>query len=185
MGSIRGLGRSPGEGNGYPLQYSGLENFLTKSRTWLSDFHFPKLLKTINSTWFMWMVLLICCWLWFAGLFFFLVALGLSCSMRDLFSCLMWDLVPWPGIKPRPSALGAQSYPLDHQGSSGLLVFYWQFLHRYWSKYWPVVFWYCLSFCFGIRAGLIRWVWPRHIFWKTSGKIGAKVTILKSTLSDM
>ena len=26
MGSIPGLGRSPGEGNSYPLQYSGLEN---------------------------------------------------------------------------------------------------------------------------------------------------------------
>ena len=47
-GSIPGLGRSPGEGNGYPLQYSGLENFMdcitvqgvAKSRTWLSDFHF-------------------------------------------------------------------------------------------------------------------------------------------------
>ena len=26
LGSIRGWGRSPGEGNGYPLQYSGLEN---------------------------------------------------------------------------------------------------------------------------------------------------------------
>ena len=25
LGSIPGLGRSPGEGNGYPLQYSGLE----------------------------------------------------------------------------------------------------------------------------------------------------------------
>ena len=25
-GSIPGLGRSPGEGNGHPLQYSGLEN---------------------------------------------------------------------------------------------------------------------------------------------------------------
>ena len=25
-GSFRGLGRSPGEGNSYPLQYSGLEN---------------------------------------------------------------------------------------------------------------------------------------------------------------
>ena len=34
-GSISGLGRSPREGNGYPLQYSGLENsrteFLEKS----------------------------------------------------------------------------------------------------------------------------------------------------------
>ena len=26
LASIPGLGRSPGEGNGYPLQYSGLEN---------------------------------------------------------------------------------------------------------------------------------------------------------------
>ena len=26
LGSIHGLGRSSGEGNGYPLQYSGLEN---------------------------------------------------------------------------------------------------------------------------------------------------------------
>ena len=46
-GSIPGLGRSPGEGKGYPLQYSGLENSMdctvhgvTKSRTRLSDFHF-------------------------------------------------------------------------------------------------------------------------------------------------
>ena len=26
LGSIPGLEKSPGEGNGYPLQYSGLEN---------------------------------------------------------------------------------------------------------------------------------------------------------------
>ena len=46
LGLISGLGRSPGEGKGYPLQYSGLENFLgcivhgvTKSRTRLRDFH--------------------------------------------------------------------------------------------------------------------------------------------------
>jgi len=26
LGLIPGLGRAPGEGNGYPLQYSGLEN---------------------------------------------------------------------------------------------------------------------------------------------------------------
>ena len=29
--SIPGLGRSPGEGNGYPLQYSGLENSMKNS----------------------------------------------------------------------------------------------------------------------------------------------------------
>ena len=47
LGSIPGLGRSPGEGKGYPLQYSGLENSIdytvhgvTKSRIQLSDFHF-------------------------------------------------------------------------------------------------------------------------------------------------
>ena len=46
------LGRSPGEGNGYPLQYSCLENTMirgawrsmvhgiTKGQTWLSDQHF-------------------------------------------------------------------------------------------------------------------------------------------------
>ena len=40
---ILGLGRSPGEGNGSPLQYSGLENYMdcivAKSQTRLSDFH--------------------------------------------------------------------------------------------------------------------------------------------------
>ena len=46
LGSVPGLGRSSGEGKGYPLQYSGLENStecivrgVTKSRTQLSDFH--------------------------------------------------------------------------------------------------------------------------------------------------
>ena len=48
LGSIHGLGRFPGEGKGYLLQYSGLENFtdcivhgVTKSQTRLSDLHFP------------------------------------------------------------------------------------------------------------------------------------------------
>ena len=47
LGSIPGLGRSPGEGKGYQLQYSGLENSMdcivhgvTKSQTRLSNFHF-------------------------------------------------------------------------------------------------------------------------------------------------
>ena len=31
LGSIPELGRSPGEGNGYPLQYSGLENSMDYS----------------------------------------------------------------------------------------------------------------------------------------------------------
>ena len=47
LGLIPGLGRSPGEGKGYPLQYSGLENSMdcivhggAKSQTQLRDFHF-------------------------------------------------------------------------------------------------------------------------------------------------
>ena len=44
MGLIPGLGRSLGEGKGYPLQYSGLENSMdytvAKSRAHLSDFQF-------------------------------------------------------------------------------------------------------------------------------------------------
>ena len=47
LGLIPGLGRSPGEGKGYPLQYSGLENSMdcidqgvVKSQTQLSNFHF-------------------------------------------------------------------------------------------------------------------------------------------------
>ena len=50
---IPGLKRSPEEGNGYPLQYSGLENCMdcivhkvTKSWTQLSDFHFISLQET-------------------------------------------------------------------------------------------------------------------------------------------
>ena len=51
LGSITGLGRFPGEGSGYLLQYSGMEKSMErgawqatvhgviKSRTRLSDFH--------------------------------------------------------------------------------------------------------------------------------------------------
>jgi len=55
LGSIPGLGRSPGEGNSYPLQYSGLENSMdhivhgvAKSRTPLSNFHFIEA-ETFNN----------------------------------------------------------------------------------------------------------------------------------------
>ena len=66
LGSISGSGRSSGEGNGNPLQYSCLENNMdggawwatvhgvAKSRTWLSDFTFtftfPKIIyQTIEG----------------------------------------------------------------------------------------------------------------------------------------
>ena len=47
LGLIPALGRSPGEGKGYPLQHSGLKNSMdcmvlgvAKSWTQLIDFHF-------------------------------------------------------------------------------------------------------------------------------------------------
>ena len=54
-GLIPGLGRSPGEGKGYPLQYSGLENSMdyivlgvAKSWTRLSNFHFHHELASLD-----------------------------------------------------------------------------------------------------------------------------------------
>ena len=52
MGSIPGLGRSPGEGNGNPLQYSCLENPMDR-RAWRavvhevaeSDMHIEKIMQ--------------------------------------------------------------------------------------------------------------------------------------------
>ena len=83
LGSIPGVGRSPGEGKGYPLQYSGLENSVdcivngvAKSWTRLNDFH---------------------CTL---DIYLFGYA-GLSCHIQDQ--------VPWPGIEPVPPPLGGQS----------------------------------------------------------------------------
>ena len=56
LGLIPGLGRSPGEGKGYPLQDFGLENSMdcivhgvAKSWTRLNDFHFQKITELQNS----------------------------------------------------------------------------------------------------------------------------------------
>ena len=53
------------------------------------------------------------------NIFIYLVASGLSFGMQDFFfffelsmqilSCGIWNLVPLPGIKPGPPALGVQS----------------------------------------------------------------------------
>ena len=56
LGSTPGLGRSPGEGKGYPFQYSGLENSMdcivhgvAKIWTQLSDFHLRFTVKHVGS----------------------------------------------------------------------------------------------------------------------------------------
>ena len=62
VGSIPEMGRSPGGGNGNPLQYSGLENSkdclvhgVAKSQTRLSDFHtlthFLRLGSSVSDSW--------------------------------------------------------------------------------------------------------------------------------------
>ena len=83
LGSLPGSGRSPGEGNGFSLQYSGLENSMdcvvhgvTKSQTRLSNFH------SLHQV--------------------FIAACG-------LFSWGLWDLVPWRGMETRPPAFEVQS----------------------------------------------------------------------------
>ena len=59
LGLIPGLGRFPGVGNGYPLQYSGLEESMdcivhgvTKSWTRLSDFHYQFIIMCIYNIFF-------------------------------------------------------------------------------------------------------------------------------------
>ena len=58
LGSILGMGRSPGEGNDCPLHYSGLEKSMDctvprfiKSWTRLSDFHFTSPLWPLTGYW--------------------------------------------------------------------------------------------------------------------------------------
>ena len=58
LGSIPGLGRSTGEGKGYPLHNSGLDNSMdfiahavAKSQTRLSDFYFHFLSRMLLANW--------------------------------------------------------------------------------------------------------------------------------------
>ena len=157
LGLIPGLAKSSGGGDGYPLQYSWLENPMDR-RAWRHTVHgFTKswtLLKWLNthscsvcksqgshlessgnkisvtgpcgvgSTF---KVLLlkkdqasnlappsfknISLFIWLHQLL--VVAHGISAGCRIsnygiwTLSCSMWDLAPWPGIKPWPLALGA------------------------------------------------------------------------------
>ena len=49
VGSIPGLGRSPGEGNSYPLQYSGLENSMDRGAWWATVHGVPKSLTLLSK----------------------------------------------------------------------------------------------------------------------------------------
>ena len=49
LGSIPGAGRSPGEGNGYPIQYSCMENSMNRG-AWQAIVHGIRKLDTTEST---------------------------------------------------------------------------------------------------------------------------------------
>ena len=56
LGAIPGLGRFPGEGKGYPLQYSGLENSMDYISPWgrkedLATFTFTLLVAEWKVNW--------------------------------------------------------------------------------------------------------------------------------------
>ena len=86
QGSIPGLGRSLGEGKGYPLQYSGLENSMDHRVHGVAkscqDFHFHCICYNIAS------VLVFCLFV----LFFYCKASGIP--------------VPQPGIESVPTPIG-------------------------------------------------------------------------------
>ena len=75
-------------------------------------------------------------------MYIYLAAPGLSCSMQDLLSLLwhaacslfiwnVWDLVPRPGIKPRPPALGPRSLSTGPPEKAQLPTFFFLILFIY------------------------------------------------------
>ena len=50
--------------------------------------------------------------LFFLNIYLFIWLCQVFVLACRIFSCDVWDLVPWPGIEPRPPALGAWS--LNH-----------------------------------------------------------------------
>ena len=85
-GLIPGSGRSLGDGNGYPLRILSCRIPWTEKPGGLQSTGVTK-----SQTWLSDLALA----------YISLAVLGLRCSM--------WDLVPWPGIEPLPSALGEWS----------------------------------------------------------------------------
>ena len=112
LGLIPGSGRSPGERNSYPLQYSCLENSMdrgawwvtvhgvSKSRTQVTDFHFHQVKHS------------------------YILAIGsplsTGFSRQEHWSGLPCPLprdLPNPGIKPRSPTLQVDSLPPELPGN--------------------------------------------------------------------
>ena len=109
-GSIPGSGRSPGEGNGYPLQYSYLENLMDGGAWWATVHGVARVGHD-----------------WVTSTF----TVTLSLNLLQYFCFLFWFfgckacgiLAPQPGIKPVPPALEAE-VSTTRQPENSLYVFF-------------------------------------------------------------
>ena len=87
LGSIPGLGRSPAEGDGYPLLFSGLENSMDRGAWWATTHEVAESDMTECLS----------------------LSLSLSHTHTHTHTKHMSDLVPRPGTEPMAPGLGVQS----------------------------------------------------------------------------
>ena len=90
LSSIPGLGRSPGEGNSNPLQYSCLENPRNGGAWWAAVYGVTQSrtrLKRLSSSMHIYIYYI------YNFIHLCLAALGLHCCMRSFSSCSDWGLL--------------------------------------------------------------------------------------------
>ena len=102
---VPGLGRSSGVGNDSSFQYSCLENSIDRG-IWQATVHEDGVrhdqVCTCSQCFFNLFIWLCRVLVVARGNFDLHCRIGIfSCGMWAL-SCSMWDLVPWPGVEPRP-----------------------------------------------------------------------------------
>ena len=105
LGSIPGLGRSLGEGKGYPLQYSGLENSVdfivhgvAKNQTQLSDFH--SLTHFLSKCWVAPAGALSCAIKSYLSIFCLSALPGVCVCVCNLKSCGFFQFSPLGAVLP-------------------------------------------------------------------------------------
>ena len=112
-GSIPGSGRSPGEGNGSPLQYSYLENSMTEEPRWLQSIG----LQRVGPDWAT------------NAFIFSLYGLLVEKAMAPHSSTLAWK-IPWTEEPGRLQSMGSRR--VGHDWVTSLSLF--SFMH--WRSKW-------------------------------------------------